>query len=128
MKRILFVFAFTFMIAGLASSQQKSAVLTVIDSAVYDFGTIGAGEVSHVFKIKNTGESPLVLTQVSPACGCTVADWSREPVMPGKTTDIKATFKPSSNGAFTKTITVLSNGHTGSFMLTIKGMVDTSKK
>ena len=60
----------------------------------FDFGTIkeANGNVSHVFKIKNTGDAPLVLTRVIASCGCTTPEWTKEPIAPGKTGDIKITY------------------------------------
>jgi hypothetical protein len=83
------------------------------------------GKVSHTFKIKNDGKAPLVITRVIPSCGCTTPEWSKEPITPGKTGDIKVTYDPENRptGAFTKTISVYSNGKTGSYLLTIRGEV-----
>ena len=77
------------------------------------------------FKIKNTGEAPLVLTRVIASCGCTTPEWTKEPIAPGKTGDIKITYNPKDRpGPFVKTISVYSNGKTGSFILTIRGEVE----
>ena len=65
-----------------------------------DFGTIPEGRKVEVsFRFRNTGASPLVITQVRPSCGCTVADQPNEPVAPGAEGHITATFN--------------SEGHTG---------------
>jgi len=126
MKRILFAFTLILLTAGVASAQQNEAVIAVIDSAVYDFGTFNEtdGPVTHTFKIKNEGEIALVVTKVVASCGCTTPDWTKEPIASGKTGEITVTYNPVGRpGAFTKTISVYSNGKTGSFILTIKGDV-----
>lgn len=126
MKRFFLVFAFVFMIAGIASAQKKEAVITVIDSANYDFGNVqeANGPVTHVFKVKNTGETALVITQANTTCGCTTAEHTKEPIAPGKTGEVKVTFKVTGYpGPFNRTIAVSSNGKTGTFILTIKGNV-----
>ena len=126
MKRILFVFGFLLLTATLVQAQQKEASIAVIDSAVYDFGNIseGDGPATHTFKIKNDGEKALVITKVVASCGCTSPDWTKEPIAPGRTGDIKGTYDPTGRpGSFTKTVSVYSNGKTGSFILTVKGNV-----
>jgi hypothetical protein len=126
MKRILLVFALISMYAAVSSAQQKAAVIACVDSAVYDFGTIkeADGPATHVFVIKNVGEAPLAITNVVPSCGCTTPSWSKEPVLPGKTTDIKVSYKTEgSSGPFIKTISIYSSAQTATFILTIKGVV-----
>jgi archaellum component FlaG (FlaF/FlaG flagellin family) len=126
MKRVLFVFGLLLLTANIVSAQQKDASIAVIDSAVYDFGNINEsdGAVTHAFKIKNEGEKALVVTKVAASCGCTSPDWTKEPIAPGQTGEIKVTYDPANRpGSFTKTISVYSNGKTGSLVLTIKGNV-----
>ena len=126
MKRILFVFALFLMTAGIASAQEKSASIVVVGDVNFDFGDIkeADGPVTHVFKIKNDGEIPLVVTKVVASCGCTTPDWTKEPIAPEKNGEIKVTFDPTGRpNSFTKTISVFSNGKSGSYILTIKGNV-----
>lgn len=118
---ILFGFLIT---TGLASAQKKAVISS--DSIVHDFGTIveNAGKVSHTFTIKNTGDAPLVITRVIASCGCTTPEWTKEPIAPGKTGEIKVTYNPAGRlGAFNKTISIYSNGKEGSFIMNIKGKV-----
>jgi hypothetical protein len=125
MKRILFVFAFISLTAGIASAQGKAAVISA-EETVYDFGEIkeGDGPVTHAFKIKNDGEAALVVTKVVASCGCTTPEWTKEPIASGKTGEVKATYDPLNRpGPFTKTISVYSNGKEGSYILTIRGKV-----
>jgi hypothetical protein len=131
MKRILFVLTIILFTAGMASAQQKEAVITVVDSSSYDFGTIyeADGPASYTFTVMNSGELPLVISRVVPSCGCTTPDWTKEPIAPGKTGDIKVTYNPQGRpgGKFIKTINVYSNGKTnGSYLLTISGNVITA--
>ena len=126
MKRFLFVFTLILLTASIASAQDKDASLVIVGDAVYDFGDIKeeAGPATHTFTVKNAGESPLIITRVQPSCGCTASDYTKEPIAAGKTGEISATFNPSGQrGAFTKTVSVFSNGKTGSYILTIKGNV-----
>jgi hypothetical protein len=63
-----------------------------IDSLV-DFGTVKDGEKVNInFRFKNTGDKPLIVQSVVPGCGCTVPEYTKEPVMPGAEGFIKAVF------------------------------------
>ncbi|MDR2679840.1 MAG: DUF1573 domain-containing protein [Tannerella sp.] len=126
MKRILFVFGLMLLTVNVMSAQQKDASIAVVDSAVYDFGEINekGGPITHTFKIRNDGEIALVVTKVVASCGCTTPDWTKDPIAPGKTGEIKVTYDPENRpGPFTKTVSVYSNGKAGSFILTIRGTV-----
>ena len=125
MKQIIFIFMAILLATGIASAQNKAVISA--DETSFDFGTIkeANGNLSHTFKIKNSGEAPLVLTRVIASCGCTTPEWTKEPIAPGKTGDIKITYNPKDRpGPFVKTISVYSNGKTGSFILTIRGEVE----
>ena len=104
---------------------QDKAVISS-DKTTHDFGKIkeADGPVSYTFKIDNTGNGPLILTRVIASCGCTTPEWTKEPIAAGKSGEIKITYNPKDRpGPSVKTISVYSNGKTGSFVLTIKGDV-----
>lgn len=106
-------------------SAQNNAQISV-DELSYNFGTINEadGPASHVFIIRNTGTGPLVITRVTASCGCTQPEYSKEPIAPGKTGELKITFDPKGRpGPFHKTISIYSNGRKGTFNLTVKGEV-----
>ena len=70
------------------------------------------------------GDAPLVLTRVIASCGCTTPEWTKEPIAPGKSGDVKITYNPAGRpGVFAKAISIYSNGKKGSYILTIKGKV-----
>lgn len=81
-----------------------------IDSAK-DFGQITEGQKLEVaFRFKNSGDKPLIIQGVQPSCGCTVADYPKEPIAPGKEGVIKGIFDSAGKpGVNTKTMTVLAN-------------------
>ncbi|RHJ86570.1 DUF1573 domain-containing protein [Parabacteroides sp. AM08-6] len=125
MKQIIFIFMAILLATGMASAEKK-AVISAKETS-YDFGTIkeADGKVSHTFKIENTGDKPLVITRVIASCGCTTPEWTKEPIAPGKTGEITITYNPKGRVApFTKTVSVYSNGKVGSFILTIRGVVE----
>lgn len=124
MKQIIFIFMAILMATGMASAQKKASIAA--ENTSHDFGTIKEfdGSVTHTFTIKNEGDAPLVITRVIASCGCTTPEWTKEPIEPGKTGDIKITYNPAGRpGPFSKSISVYSNGKSGSFILTIKGDV-----
>lgn len=77
----------------------------------HNFGDINQGDkVEHVFTFENSGNEPLILSNVTTTCGCTASDWPREPVAPGETAKIKVTFNSTGKmGRQNKVVTVLSN-------------------
>jgi hypothetical protein len=96
------------------------------EELVHDFGTIReeVGSVTHAFKFTNVGDKPLVVTGVRPSCGCTTPGWTKEPVQPGETGEILATYRTSA-GPFNKSLTVTASG-VPNVILHIKG--DVTKK
>ncbi|MDO7877791.1 DUF1573 domain-containing protein [Hymenobacter sp. ASUV-10] len=91
----------------------------------HEFGNVPEGTVAtHEFKFKNTGNQPVIISNVQASCGCTTPDWTKTPVMPGKSGIVKAMYNSAGRpGMFTKTVTVTSNASTPSTVLTIKGAV-----
>ena len=90
----------------------------------HDFGNIPQGKpVSVEFEVKNNGKSDLVLANVKPSCGCTTPEWPKEPIAPGATAKIKATYNAANAGPFNKAITVTSNATEGTKRIFIKGTV-----
>lgn len=114
--------------AAAKEADKAPTTLTVenmaFESEVHDFGTVPEGPAAeYEFKFKNTGKEPLVLQNVNASCGCTTPSWSKEPVLPGQTGTIKASFSTDHRpGGFAKNITVVSNA--GTKVLTIKGSVE----
>jgi hypothetical protein len=95
------------------------------DNEVKDYGMLEYdGNTITEFKFKNTGKSPLILTNVQTQCGCTTVDnWPKEPIAPGKTASFKVKYDSKRVGKFDKKITVTSNAKSSSVILTIKGEV-----
>jgi hypothetical protein len=108
-----------------ASGQSGKPVINFPEKE-FHFGTLKttAGVVSHDFVFSNTGKIPLIINEVKASCGCTVPEWPREPVLPGKKGIIKVTFDPEKqSGSFTKTIQVSSNADVPLVTLLINGVV-----
>jgi hypothetical protein len=81
------------------------------DELVHDFGTLQEemGSVTHAFKFTNTGDKPVIIAKVSASCGCTTPGWTKEPVKPGETGEVLATYRTSA-GPFNKSLTVTATG------------------
>lgn len=77
----------------------------------HDFGDINQGDrVTHTFTYENTGNEPLILSNVNTTCGCTATNWDREPLAPGATADITVNFNSrGKSGIQNKTVTISSN-------------------
>lgn len=81
------------------------------EASTFNFNDIPQGtKVSHEYKFKNTGKSPLIISNVLVTCGCTVPEWPKAPVAPGKTGIIRVFFNSTGKfGIQNKTITILAN-------------------
>jgi hypothetical protein len=90
----------------------------------HDFGTLQEGDAAEAeFVFTNTGKEPLIIQNVHPSCGCTTPFWSKDPVAPGKTGIIKASYGTTGRVApFNKSITVTSTA--GTNVIYIKGTVE----
>jgi hypothetical protein len=104
----------------------KQAVIT-FEKQEHDFGSLLHGEVvSYSFHFTNTGNMPLIISEVGSSCGCTVGDYPHEPIAPGKKGDIKVTYDSKGHQGFqSRTLTVLSNTNPAKTFLRIKGTVQT---
>jgi len=90
----------------------------------HDFGKIKQGNpVTHHFTFTNVGTEPIIITEVRPSCGCSVAEFTKTPVKPGETGTVSVKFDAAAKGPFTKHLTVRSNTRTPIKTLVIKGEV-----
>jgi hypothetical protein len=95
------------------------------DKKEHDFGEIEAKtSVETTFNYTNTGDAPLVITNIKSSCGCTVPeDWSREALAPGASGNFSVKFNGSGSNKITKTITVTANTEKGSEVVKITAFV-----
>lgn len=121
MKKIFSLFVALFVLVTVSYAQKG---VMKFAKETHDFGKVEQGKpVTHVFEFKNTGADPIVINDAQASCGCTKPTFSREPVLPGKSGSISATYNAASAGQFTKTVTVTSNAESGSVVLYLKGEV-----
>lgn len=95
--------------APLAFAQEGAPRAEPLDP-IKDFEVVAKGEVlHHAFQIRNSGSSVLEVTDVRPACGCTVADYDRS-IAPGETGEIRIQVKTDNfAGPISKTVAVFTN-------------------
>lgn len=77
----------------------------------FDFGKIKKGDVvEHVFEVTNTGKNPLVISNVQPTCGCTIPDFTKDPIAPGQKGKITLKFNSANfDGVVHKSAEVYAN-------------------
>lgn len=91
----------------------------------HDYGDIKYGaDGTCIFEFKNTGNAPLIISDAKGSCGCTVPEWPKEPINPGKTGTITVKYDTKRPGAINKSVTITSNAsNEPTKILRIKGNV-----
>lgn len=115
MKNFLFTMAlglFTF--AAYAQPEMKpvggTGPLISVDKEILDYGTIAQNSDGvRTFKVTNTGDKPLLITQCQGSCGCTVPECQKEPILPGASSTVSVKYDTNRVGPFNKTVTITSN-------------------
>ena len=93
------------------------------ETTTKDYGDIPQGiPATTVFTFTNTSANPIALTNVQKSCGCTEPTYSKEPVLPGKSAKISATYNAAAPGGFAKSLTVTTSENE-TYSLIIKGNV-----
>lgn len=106
MKKSLF-FAAAFVLSTTLFAQKKIADVAKFASETIDFGKIKQGvPAKGTFTVTNIGTEPLIIEQANPTCGCTISDYTKEPIAPGKTGVINATYNAANLNHFDKHLTV----------------------
>jgi len=95
------------------------------DKVAHDFGEIQNGTpVETVFTYTNSGQSPLVVTDIKSTCGCTVPQgWSREPLAPGASSQFTVKFNGKGANKVSKTITLTTNTESGREQVRISAFI-----
>lgn len=109
MKRVVWMALLALPGLGCSVKNEKMAT-TPLTSALavekeYHFGTIQKGDsIDHAFTIANTGSDPLIIKMVKASCGCTTVDWTRQPILPGKSGIIQSRFHAGDPGIVRKSV------------------------
>ena len=105
-------------------AQKKAEDVAKFKTETIDLGKIQQGNPTvATFSVANVGMEPLIIEQANPTCGCTISDYTKEPIAVGKAGTIKATYNAANIGAFEKHLTVKFAGVDQVKSITIKGEV-----
>lgn len=125
-KSLITIFLLSFVVLGISAQngQTAKADSIVFNKLIHDYGTMVQGsDGTCEFTFTNKGSVPVILNNVQASCGCTVPEWTREPVLSGQKGTIKVKYNTQIVGSFAKVVTVFSNAANSNVMLTIKGTV-----
>ena len=121
---LCFVASFSLQAQEKENSKKVKEPEITFEKTVYNYGHIYQGDNGVCeFVFKNTGKADLVLTNVHSSCGCTVPEWPKETIAPGKKGVIKVKYDTERLGTISKTITVESNATNNRVILSIKGKI-----
>lgn len=116
-------------VAGCKSSTNEVEVgfkTTMKVNSVYNAGKVAVGEVIDAeFEVENTGDEPLIISDVKPTCGCTVSSFSEDPIAPGEKGFVKAQVNTEgfSVGPMTKSINMLANTTPAQTVIVVKANI-----
>lgn len=129
MKKYLFITLMLVCAFTYANAQKQADIK--FDKTTMDLGKFPESNPVQkcTFTFTNTGNAPLIINQAIASCGCTVPEYTKEPVAPGKTGTINVTYngKGKFPGFFKKTITIRTNGKTEMTRLYISGEMEEGK-
>ena len=111
MKKLMLIAVAMIFAVALQAQNKKGAELTW-EKGTHDFGEVIQGDkVEHVYKFTNTGNEPLIITNVQPSCGCTLPkSWPRDPIMPGGSGELVIDFNSAGKfGKLERVTTIVSN-------------------
>ncbi len=111
------IFGLLVLVGAMYSCEQNTSVdvrfkTTMKVNAVYDAKQVAVGEVIKAkFLVENTGDAPLVLSDVKGSCSCTVTEYPKDPIQPGESKEIiaKVETKNASPGELNKSVTIMAN-------------------
>lgn len=110
----------TTQLAAKASKPKLDSTSVVVKQENYNFGKIKKGQqVDHIYIIENTGSNPFIISNILPGCGCTLANYNGDPILPGKKAEITLRFDSSNfDGIVHKFAQVYGNTKTSPIVLT----------
>lgn len=125
------IISITLLLAGMTGTAQERFGNAEFDKTVHNFGDVmlSDGALSCTFTMKNIGEKPIVIYSVSTSCGCTGVKWTKEPVQPGRTATISATYTNDEGPyPFDKSLTVHISGQKNPVILKLRGVSHKEKQ
>ena len=111
-------------VLSLAAQNSKKQPEIIFRDTLHIFGTVWyQSKAEYEFVFKNTGKAPLIIENVKSSCGCTVTEWSKQPVLPKQKGIVKVKYDSKRLGEFYKIITVYSNASNSPVKLYVQGNV-----
>ncbi len=136
MKKIILSSLVLILLVGMSSAQNSSNTVTSIvavngelpqfnwEKTSYSFGKIVQGKpVTLKYEFVNSGNAPLIISEVKPGCGCTVANYTKEAVAPGNKGFVEITYNAAAMGNFSKSVSVTANTNPNLVVLSFNGEV-----
>ncbi|SRR6056297_638839 len=121
---ILSLASLLFFSFGLMAQETESGPKMEFESTVVEYGTIAKNsDPIRVAKFTNTGTEPLIIKNAKGSCGCTVPTWSKEPIMPGESSEIEVRYTTNRVGTINKTVRITTNEGGQPHVLRVKGKV-----
>lgn len=113
-------------VAAQRDEAAKKLPIMTFTTTEHDFGNIPQGTpVENVFEFTNTGNAPLILTNATSSCGCTIPEYPKNtPIAPGATGQLLVKYNASGKNQVNKTVTVTANTEKGSERIVIKAFVE----
>ena len=125
MKQVLMTILLWTAACAVGFAQAKAT----FDKKVHEFGVVlWKHPATATFTVKNDGDKPLVISNVTTSCGCTLADWTKDPIAPGSKGTVTTTFDAKALGHFYKDIGVYCNASDRPIYLMISGEVSADPK
>ena len=110
-------------------AQNNSDPEIIFDTTIYNFRVIDRGSNAEcIFTFINKRQTPIVISQVKASCGCTAPTWSKEPIKPNASGNVRVKYNTNTVGTFIKTVAVYTNRSKEPIILTIKGEVKKKNK
>jgi hypothetical protein len=124
MKQVFILFVALFLGNTIFAQAKKADEVAKFSSETVDLGTVKKGNpVTATFTLTNISKQDLIIENVTPGCGCTKSDYTKEPIKPGKTGSITATYNAANAGNFNKSVSVKFMGIDEQKSISIVGVV-----
>jgi hypothetical protein len=133
MKKLLTTLGLSALVLGAFAQENTKTVggsgpMITLDKEVHDYGTIEQNANGTCeFKVTNTGDQPLIISQCKGSCGCTVPKCDTAPIAPGASSIITVKYATERIGPINKSVTITSNAvNAPTKVIHIKGEVKAS--
>jgi len=124
MKKLLFIAAAFVVATGAIAQSTKPDAVAKFNEDKHDFGKVKQNiPAVYYFEITNKSDKPLIIENAHATCGCTVPEYQKDPILPGKTSKMKVQYSAAASGRFDKQVYVKFAGVDEEKVLAITGEV-----